>query len=83
MTIQSITPRRVLAAITTILGTSIIFLGILWIVQGLGIVQIEPILCVSNCEPITERSMTWTVVGLVTTAVGTTLALFGFRHSRR
>ncbi len=82
MAIQSFTPRRVLAAIAMLLGTSIVCLGILWFVQGLGIVQIEPLLCVSNCEPISDPSMTWTVVGVVTTVLGIVLVRFGFRHRR-
>ena len=39
--------------VMTIPGVIVALLGMLWLVQGLGIIQIDPILCVGDCEPIT------------------------------
>ena len=38
-------------------------LGVLWSLQGAAVIRIRPILCLSNCKPITEGSASW--LGLV------------------
>ncbi len=45
-------------------------LGGPWLLQGLGIVQMQPILCFANCAPIQGPSATWAVLGAVVLAVG-------------
>lgn len=65
------------AAVSTILGGLVALLGLLWIVQGLGIVRIDPILCVADCEPITGRSAQWTVVGVIVLFVGVAIVRWG------
>ena len=52
--------------VLTILGFIVALLGTLWVVQGLGLIQIGPVLCVANCEPISGNSMQWTVIGVLT-----------------
>jgi hypothetical protein len=47
-----------------------VLLGGLWLLQGLGIVQLGPILCFADCAPIQEPSLTWAVVGAIALAVG-------------
>lgn len=66
--------------VLTILGTLVALLGTLWLVQGLGIVQIGPILCVADCEPITGRSVQWTVTGVLAMVVGMVLVWAGQRR---
>ena len=51
-------------------GVVAALLGGLWLLQGLGIVQIRPILCFANCDPVQGPSATWAVVGAVVLAVG-------------
>lgn len=63
--------------VLTILGVILALLGTLWVVQGLGIIQLGPILCVADCEPITGRSMQWTVIGMITLFVGTVIVWAG------
>ena len=41
----------------------------LWLLQGFGIVQMQPILCFANCDPIQGPSATWTVIGALMLAV--------------
>ncbi|GAA0234738.1 hypothetical protein ACFFQF_24535 [Haladaptatus pallidirubidus] len=67
--------------VLTILGAIVALLGMLWLVQGLGIIQIGPILCVADCEPITGRSMQWTVIGAIALFVGIVIVRAGMRRS--
>lgn len=46
-------------------------LGGLWLLQGLGIVHLRPVLCFADCDPVQGPSSTWVVVGAVVLAAGT------------
>ncbi len=54
------------------LGFSVIaiLLGGLWLLQGLGIVHLRPILCFADCVPVQGPSISWVVVGAAMLAVG-------------
>jgi hypothetical protein len=56
-----------------IAGTLLTALGLLWAVQGADLIQIKPILCAANCEPITGGSTLWLSIGIITTAIGLAL----------
>jgi hypothetical protein len=56
-----------------IVGTLLTALGLLWSVQGADLIQIKPILCAVNCEPITGGSTLWLSIGIITTAIGLAL----------
>ncbi len=71
------------ATVLTILGAIVALLGMLWLVQGLGIVRIGPVLCVANCEPITGRSVQWTVIGVLALFVGIVIGRAGLRRTNR
>ncbi len=71
------------ATLLTIFGTIVALLGALWVVQGLGIVQIGPLLCVADCEPITGRSVQWTVIGTIALFVGIVTVRAGLRRVNR
>ncbi len=66
-----------------ILGTIVALLGIVWSVQGLGIIQIDPILCTVDCEPITGKSVQWTVIGVIALFAGIVIVSAGLRRVRR
>lgn len=53
-----------------VFGIIAVLLGGLWLLQGLGVVQVRPILCFANCAPIQGPSFTWAVVGAVAVALG-------------
>jgi hypothetical protein len=57
-------------AIALILGALAALLGGLWLVQGLGLVTIEPIACVANCETLQGPSPTWAILGAALAAAG-------------
>ncbi len=62
-----------------ILGVLGVLLGGLWLLQGLGLVHVRPILCFANCAPVQGPSSTWTIIGAVVLAAG----IFAIRSSRR
>ena len=47
-----------------------ILLGGLWLLQGLGIVHLRPILCFADCAPLQGPSVTWAVIGAIMLAAG-------------
>ena len=52
------------------LGGIGVLLGGLWLLQGLGLVHIRPILCFADCAPIQGASMAWAIIGAVVLAAG-------------
>jgi hypothetical protein len=54
-----------------------LLLGGLWLMQGLGLVQVRPILCFANCEPVQGPSSTWATIGLLVMTAG----IFGIFYS--
>ncbi|MDB5507482.1 MAG: hypothetical protein JWR75_2120 [Devosia sp.] len=53
-----------------IVGVVAALLGGLWLLQGLGLVVIPPMLCVADCAPLEGPSTMWAVVGLVMFGAG-------------
>lgn len=68
--------------VVLILGAIGVLLGGLWLVQGLGLVTIPPILCVAECETLEGPSPTWAIVGLLMLAAGLFGLVRGARWSR-
>ena len=56
--------------IVFLIGFVIALLGGLWLLQGLGIVHIRPILCFADCVPVLGASTTWAVVGAIALVFG-------------
>jgi hypothetical protein len=59
-----------------ILGAVCVLLGGLWLVQGLGLVNIPPIFCVVKCEPISGFSTGWAIAGIVLALLGVAVIYF-------
>jgi hypothetical protein len=55
-------------------GVALALLGLLWALQGADVVRVDPILCTTDCTPVTGGSPTWLAVGLVTLVGGLALA---------
>ena len=66
-----------------VIGVIVALLGTLWVVQGLGLIEIRPILCFADCEPITGGSLQWTVIGAIALFVGVAIARAGLSRSNR
>jgi hypothetical protein len=62
-------------------GVLSLLLGGLWLLQGLGVVHLRPILCFANCAPIQGPSTTWTIIGAVVFIGG--LLVLRFSRPRR
>ncbi len=48
----------------------LIGLGTLWLLQGLDIIHIKPILCFADCDVMSGKSSLWQVVGTITLIIG-------------
>lgn len=66
-------------AIVLVLSVVVLMLGGLWLVQGLGLVTVPPVLCVADCEPLLGPSPGWALAGLAAILLG----MGGLRFARR
>lgn len=69
-----------------ILGVVVFLLGGLWLLQGLGLVRIDPVACVGECTPLVGPHAGWALTGAVTAGIGASAAFWGrrlTRHRRR
>jgi len=62
--------KGILKYIVVIAGIILLLLGLLWFIQGIGIIKMCPILCFADCECITGGSLSWTVIGAIAFIVG-------------
>ncbi len=56
-----------------LIGIILTLLGLLWLLQGIGVIQVCPVLCFANCECITGGSLVWAIVGAVVLVIGSVL----------
>ncbi len=56
-------------------------LGGLWLLQGLGIVHMRPILCFADCVPVQGPSTTWALIGAGALALGGFAVFWSFKRS--
>ena len=66
-----------------VLAVVFIALGVLWALQGAGIVHIKPILCVANCTELQGASGQWLLMGIGAIAVGTALWYLARRRAKK
>ena len=71
------TKRQILLILGGI-GTASV--GVLWSLQGAGAIHVRPILCVSNCKPITGSSPGWLVAGAAVLLAGLSVVSVELRH---
>jgi hypothetical protein len=63
-----------------VVGIVAVLLGGLWLVQGLGLVHIEPIACVAECETLDGPSPMWAGIGSVVFVAGALAIRWGLRR---
>ena len=63
-----------------LVGAFIALLGLLWLLQGAALIQMRPILCVANCEPIVGRSLFWAAIGVVAFIIGIVVVILSARR---
>ena len=66
-----------------VFGVIGMLLGGLWLLQGLGLVRIPPILCVANCTPIEGFTPMWAVIGAAVLAAGGFAIAYSLRRPAR
>ena len=69
--------------IVLVVGVISVLLGGLWLLQGLGILHLRPILCVTDCAPVQGASLGWAVIGLLVVAAGGLAIRFGLKRRTR
>ena len=69
-------PWKILIGLAGVLALG---LGGLWLLQGLGLVHVRPILCFADCADVQGPSTLWAIIGFVTAAAGA----WGMVHSFR
>jgi hypothetical protein len=72
--------RFILGLALGLIATS---LGVLWSLQGAGAVHVRPIVCVSNCKPVTGGSSLWLALGLIVLLAGLATIGASVRGRRR
>lgn len=58
-------------------------LGGLWLLQGLGVVHLRPILCFADCVPVQGRSAIWAVIGAMMLIAGCGIVVWSVRRRLR
>ena len=56
-----------------VLAVVVVFVGLLWLLQGAAIIHICPVLCVADCECIKSGSQFWEITGAITFIIGVTI----------
>jgi hypothetical protein len=59
--------KQLMAALV---GIIVALLGLLWFLQGAGIIRMCPVLCVMDCECITGGSLFWEATGAIAFIIG-------------
>jgi hypothetical protein len=74
--------ERIIHMKMTIFFTGLIaaLLGGLWLLQGLGIVHLRPILCFADCVPVQGPSTTWAVIGAAVLAAGGAVMFWSWKR---
>jgi hypothetical protein len=68
---------------TLVIGVICAALGGLWLLQGLGLVHLRPILCFADCAPLQAASARWAIAGLLVLAAGVAAIVFALRPGAR
>ena len=74
------TRMKIFVLLVSVIG---VLLGGLWLLQGLGLLQVRPILCFADCEPVQGPSSTWAIVGLLVVTGGILGVRYSLKHRAR
>jgi hypothetical protein len=66
-----------------LLGLLLTGLGVLWALQGAGLITVKPVACVANCEPLEGFSATWLAVGIAAILLGIPVSWHSIRRLKR
>jgi hypothetical protein len=68
---------------TAIVGLAAALLGCLWLLQGTGVVVMEPIACLGECTALTGPDANWAAAGGALMLAGIAIAWWSLRRFRR
>jgi hypothetical protein len=72
--------RRKLAA--AFVGAIVALIGLVWFLQGAGMIHMCPVFCVMDCECVTGGSQFWEAAGAITFIVGVLIIVVSMRCVR-
>ena len=64
-------------------GVISVLLGGLWLLQGLNLVHVRPILCFADCVPLQGPSPTWAIIGFFVVTAGVLAILYSLKRRTR
>lgn len=67
-------------SVTVFLGFVASLLGGLWLLQGLDLVHVQPILCFSDCTPVSGASPKWAMIGAALLGAGFATVWWAFKR---
>ncbi len=63
------------------LGLLAAAVGGLWLLQGIGVVHLRPILCFAECDELQGRSTAWALVGILMLVVGVVAVWWSWKQA--
>ncbi|WJZ01760.1 hypothetical protein [Corynebacterium freiburgense] len=51
-------------------GAILASIGLLWFLQGMHLIETQPLLCIDTCQKVASSSLVWTIIGAFTLALG-------------
>jgi hypothetical protein len=72
---------KLIQFVGVLVGALIAILGLLWFLQGVAILEMRPILCVADCEPIVGGSPFWAAAGAIAFIIGIAIAFFSLKRA--
>lgn len=69
-----------IALVAGVIGAA---LGGLWLLQGLGVVHVRPILCFADCAPVQGSSLPWAIIGLILVTAAVFMISFSLKPRPR
>jgi hypothetical protein len=76
---RRISEQSTMKIVAFVAGAISFLLGGLWLLQGLGVVHVRPILCFADCVAIQGASLTWAIAGLLFLTAGAFAIFYALR----
>ena len=64
------------------MGLIAALLGTLWLLQGLALVHMQPLLCFAECDAVQGPSMVWAIIGAVLLMAGGAAMIWSLKRRR-